>query len=700
MIKRAIILFLSLECCILQFSFAQRVTNNLADEVCMFMGVRGLSNCVIGPQLPHGSINPSPQTSQGGHGGYKEGQPIRGFGQLHASGTGWGRYGQILLSPQRGFCADEAGHDSEKANEKATPYYYSVLLTRYGIRAEVTPAHHSAVYRFTPVSDVATEKEDMTLLLDIAHSIPRDIAPEQHGKFCGGAVEYDPQNRMLVGWGEYIGGFGSLKPYKVYFAIASQDYDLQHFAQGGDNAHQIYARLNPIHPHQPCEVRVAVSLRSCENACKYLREEVLSMSFDAVCQAALHQWNTTLSAITIEGASAKERSLFYTTLYHSFVMPRDRQNDNPRFDGENIDDHYCVWDTWRTCYPLMTLLNESFVAKTIRSFINRYENDGECTPSFTSSMEFEMRQGGDDVENVIADAMIKGVKGFDYAQAAKWVKWSALHNRSTEYQQYGWQPETDTIMLCSNALEYAYNDWCAMQTALVVGDKSFAKTMKKRSASWKKMFNRNIESGGYRGFIGPHRLSGAWEPIDPTHVYGSWVEYFYEGNSWTYTHFVPHDFDGLVKKCGGKRIMADRLKYGFDHDLIALWNEPGFLSPFIFSHCNRPDLTAKYVSQLRSKNYSIERGYCENEDSGAMGSWFVFTSMGFFPNAGQDFYYLLPPAYPSITLTTEAGKKIYITRSGTPNGSFPRVYLNGKQLKDYIVRHQDIKDGCTLRFEY
>jgi len=143
----------------------------------MFMGVQGFSNCVIGPQLPHGSVNPSPQTPNGHHDGYDPKEPIRGFGQLHVSGTGWGRYGQIFMSPQIGFNANEEGHDSPKSGEIATPYYYSVNLLRYGIKVEITPTHNCSLYRLTfPKSDNAN------ILLDIAHNIPQHIVTNSKRK--------------------------------------------------------------------------------------------------------------------------------------------------------------------------------------------------------------------------------------------------------------------------------------------------------------------------------------------------------------------------------------------------------------------------------------------------------------------------------------------------------------------------------------
>ena len=124
--------------------------------------------------------------------------------------------------------------------------------------------------------------------------------------------------------------------------------------------------------------------------------------------------------------------------------------------------------------------------------------------------------------------------------------------------------------------------------------------------------------------------------------------------------------------------MVNRLSYGFENDLIELDNEPGFLSPFIFSHCDRPDMAAKYVDFIRTNHFSLAKGYPDNEDSGAMGSWYIFTSIGFFPNAGQDYYYLLPPAFPEVTLTMENGKKIEVkTIKSSPDAKYIQsVVLN------------------------
>ena len=672
----------------------QKMIKEPVDWVDMFMGVRGNSNCVIGPQRPHGSVNPAPQTPQGGQGGYKEHQPIRGFAQLHVSGIGWTRYGQVLLSPQTGFNANEEGHDSDKDEELATPYYYRVNLQRYGIGVEITPTHHGALYRLRYPK---TSNDGKFLLLDMRHSLAEHIVPEVHGRFLGGDIHVDEASGMLTGWGDYAGGFGSGEPYRVCFAMKVEG---RCRTTTYKNQGKLYAKIRMADGTENVLVRLAISMKSEENALKYLKEELAGRSFDDVKDECRQQWNEMLGRIRIDGD--EDCQLFYTALYHSLLMPRDRTGDNPRWDSNlpHIDDHYCVWDTWRTCYPLLTLIDQEFVEKTINSFIDRFHHDGKCTPTFTASLEFDMKQGGDDVDNIIADAMMKGVGGFDRNEAYQLLLWNAWHVRDSLYQRYGWIPGEHVMMSCSYTMEYAYNDDCTARVAEQMGDEETARKLYARSHQWQQLFNADLESEGFKGFVAPRKVDGEFITIDPAYNYASWVDYFYEGNSWTYTLFAPHEFPQLVELCGGKETMVRRLQYGFDHRLVSLWNEPGFLSPFVFFYCDRPDLAAHYVNKLREENYSINRGYPDNEDSGAMGSWYVFTSIGLFPNAGQDIYYLLPPAFDHITMTLTGGceLKIKVVKDSEQANRIGEVLLNGDRLDRWYVRHNEIAHGGELVF--
>lgn len=666
------------------------------DCVDMFMGNRGESNCVIGPQLPHGSVNPSPQTPGGENDGYDPTRPIRGFGQLHVSGTGWGRYGQLLISPQIGFSADEQGHDSPKSDESARPYCYAVTLDRYGIRAELAPTHNAAIYRFGfPASD------DANILLDVAHNIPQHIKPEIGGRFLGGAISYDERTGLIGGWGSYKGGFGSGAPYKVYFAAALDRMPRSvTVADEGDG--KLYARiaLAPLAEPDTVRMKIAVSLRSESNARRLLAEQIPDFDFERVRERARRIWDERLGSIRIDTDADTARRIFYTALYHSFLMARDRTGDDPYTDSDvpHLDDHYCIWDTWRTKYPLMTLLDEEYVARSINSFIARFERTGACQPTYTSSLEWEAKQGGDDVDNVIVDAWLKGVEGVDWQRAYRIVRHHALRTRSPEYLQRGWQPERGAPMSCSATLEYAYNDHCASLMAEGMGDRETARMLAQRSLSWEQLFDPALESDGFSGFIAPRRADGERIGIDPKKNYGSWVEYFYEGNSWAYTLFTPHCFDRLIELCGGPEHMVERLRHGFDRGLIDLGNEPGFLAPYIFTHCARADLTSEYVARIRDTRFSLERGYPGNEDSGAMGAWYVFTSVGLFPNAGQEIYYLVAPRFERSELTTGRGKRIVIEARGlsAERRYIGSVTLDGRPLDRAWLRHDEIADGAHI----
>jgi len=669
-------------------------SEDLADYVDMHMGQNLESNCVIGPQLPHGSVNPSPQTPNGENDGYLPGRPVLGFGQLHVSGTGWGRYGQILISPQIGFNSKEGGHDSPISSETANAYYYGAMLNRYQIFAELAPTHHCAIYNFT-----FPESDDANILLDIAHNIPQHIKPEIKGFFLGGKIFYDKGEHVIKGWGSYAGGFGNPDPYKVYFFIQMNDpSETVEIVNHGKN--ELYARVGfRTRKSQEVRIKIGISMSSMKKAERFLSVEIPDFDFEGIKQKAKNTWNATLASIKVEGASKEKMKILYTSLYHSFLMARDRTGDNPGWKSSEpyLDDHYCIWDTWRTKYPLMVLIQESYVTKTVNSFIDRYKHDKMCRPTFTSGLEGPLKQGGDDVDNVIADAFAKKVKGINWNKAYEILKFNAGHERSSDYLRLGWQPEKGDPMSCSNNLCYAYNDFCMAQVAKGLGKQADYQKYSKRANSWKMLFDPSVEDAGFKGFIRPKKEDGTWVDFQTRKGYGSWVEFFYESNSWTYSLFVPHAIDELIELSGGKEKMTERLKYGFENKLILMDNEPGFLSPFVFIHSGRPDLTSYYVSCLRDQKFSLQSGYPGNEDSGAMGSWYVFASMGLFPNAGQDIYYLFGPAFPKMTLTTEAGKKITVVAKNcsAENRYIQSAKINGVTLNRAWVRHEEIVNGAT-----
>jgi predicted alpha-1,2-mannosidase len=680
------------------------------------------SNCVIGPQLPFGSINPSPQTPNGNMDGYDPNQPIRGFGQLHVSGTGWGKYGQVFVSPQTDIAVNETEHDSPKSGEKAHPYEYGVTLNKYNIQVNFTPSYHSAIYRF-----VFPKSDNANILIDITHNIPMDIATNVGGSVLDGNAIIDSVNSKITGYGKYSGGFG-LGEYVVYFsAIFSKTPDsIGTWKNGRIQNHSLTNSITKTNDrvgayfkyhtqdNDTIYMKIAVSFKSIDQANIWLNTEIPHWNYDSVKNAAMQAWNNEFAKIKIETDSLADKSIFYTALYHAMLMPRDRTNDMVGFaEGASVwDDHYAVWDTWRSLFPLMSLINPKMVAGNVNSFIERYKLNKRVHDAYIAGIDMAEEQGGNNPNNIIADAYVKGIDGINWNDAytlikhdadmerAGWQGWgsfSITDKVMDSYKTNGWIPAG--TMSCSKSLEYSYNDFCAAQIAKGLGHVNDYQAYNKRSQLWINLWNPNAESDSYKGFIVPKSSAGKFVDIDIKKNWGSWNNYFYEGNSWTYSLFVPHQFSKLVWLSGGNEKYVNKLNYAFTNNLIDYSNEPAFLAVYSFIYAGRPDLASFWARKLLVNGFTL-KGCPGNDDSGAMSSWYIFNALGFFPNAGQNIYYLTGSLYSKSTITLANNSKIVIEAE---NASKTNLYVqsctvNGKPWNKAWILHDTIKNGAVIKF--
>ena len=689
---------------------------NLADYIDTGIGVIDNSNCncVVGPRVPYSSISPSPQTMKGGPDGYNPQNSILGFGQIHVSGTGWGSYGHFLLSPQSGKLETLLErHQSEHSNDVYNAYYYSTDLNRYGIRAELSPAHHSAMYRLTMPAN-----KPSFVLFDAAQALATDIETYQNGKVQATATEIDAANRTIKMHLRYQGGWID-GPYDV-FCVAEcnqpfEDWGVWHGDEtisrqskistvAGDSLHSgAYCQFKDV---GEVKVRVAVSFVSCDQALMLLHQELPHWDFDLVCGKAREQWNEKLSAINIHTPDEDLKTIFYSALYRVFTAMSDRTKDNPFCLGGTspyFDDNYAYWDTFHSLFPLLMLIDEPVVSGNINTSIDIFKRDGNVFDGFIAGRSRHDEQGGNDIDHIIAEACLKNVKGVNWQEAYNIVKHHAdngrLGYRSKEspYRQLGFIPES--TMSSSLTLEYAYNDYSAALMARKIGKKDDYHTYLGRSGNWKKLWNPKLESRGYHGFIDARREDGSFSLFNPEQYGGSWSKPFYEANSWTYSYYIPHDFEKLIQLMGGPKQFVERLEYGFRNHLFKSENEPGFLTTFAFSHAGRPDLTSYWAHQLMQRGFNL-KGYPDNEDTGAVGSWFVFAALGFFPNAGQDFYYLLAPSVSEATLQLPEGKKLVVRANASPSNIYIKsCRFNGKSIDKPVIHHGQLADGGTLEFE-
>ncbi len=746
---------------------------HFADYVDTRVGVvdKGASNCVIGPMLPYGSINPSPQSRKGTSDGYKPTEPIRGFGQLHVSGTGWPTYGNFLISPQTGLETDLLAHESEHQDLVTRPYLFATQLERYGIQVEVSPAHYSAMYRLTfPAS------EQSSIVFDAIHSIAGDIFPKAAKTVISGESRIDPETgtvRMrveMVGgwpeqphqlwcvarldktgwteWGSWAAEEYGSKERQGIAAAGQADIDIPHtdlaFEYGrypgqaqidaipGCNDHVGSYCAFPTAEGETVLLKLAVSFVSYGQAEALLDAEIPDWDFNRVRENACRAWDRKLSTVRIEALSDEDRTLFYTQLYRFFTFAHERSLDRPGvavdrrlarriIDGKPLrkdaagqplkpwwDDNYAYWDTFRTVYPLLTLLDEDAYRDNVLALIDRFETRGGVWDSFVAGTDRKSDQGGNNVDCLLCDGFVKGIRGIDWERAYAIVRHDADSMRlghgqdgdggaHLRYKELGWIPAC--LMSSSQTLEFAYNDWCAAQMAAGLGHTADAERWLPRSRGWEQLWNPELESKGYKGFIDARNTDGTFLFLDPAKWNGSWVSPFYEGKTWTYSYYVPHDMPRLIELMGGPEAFVERLCYGYAHKLTEYDNEPGFLTLRAFTEAGRPELSSWWAHKLMNEKFTL-KGYPDNEDTGSMGSWYAFCALGLFPNAGQDFYYLNAPKYQKAVIRLPRGRRLVIKADAAREKVRIRdCRFRGRPVRNARITHRELLRGGTLRFQ-
>lgn len=680
------------------------------------------SNCVIGPMLPYGSINPSPQTADGNMDGYAPDRPIDGFAQLHVSGTGWSSYGHFLVQPQTGdLSTAPLSHSSAHSAVVSKPHYFSAFLDDYGVKVEVAPSHYSAIYRFT-----YPESGNSSIIFDASQCVANDIVGFMGKKMFGNEVEVFPDEgvvKMMIdveaGW-----PYGAYKLYMYGIVDRKMDnygvWEGNGRSEGGtklvcdtlSTAHRGAWCSFPTEAGEQVMLKLAISFTGYDRARQLLEKEIPGWNFDKVASDGKKQWNKKLSCLRLEGDDTEKMTMMYSALYRVFTLARDRSLDNSKWESELPfwDDNYAYWDTFRTAYPLLALLDEDALRGNILSMIDRYEHNGCVYDGFIAGIERTLEQGGNDVDCIIADAFVKGVEGIDWEKAYAIVKHNADHRRIgnsepgdpadapfTKYKELGYIPAW--TMSTSQTLEFAYNDYCAGLIARGLGHDADAARYFERSHKWTALYNPGLRDGEWTGFVDGRNEDGSFLNIDPRKYGGSWVSPFYEGSAWTYTYFVPHDFDTLIELDGGKENFVRKLTYGFENGLVKYDNEPGFLATRAFVHALRPDISSYWVHHSMHHGFDLE-GYPGNEDTGAMASWYVFCNIGLCPNAGQDFYYVNAPLVRKATVTLPGGGKLVIKANASDSNVYVKsLKVNGKDWNSAILPHSSIKDGATLEFE-
>lgn len=688
----------------------------------------------IGPARPNASVLPCPDTYPRSYStGYICDAPIRGFSQTHMS-AGAQKYGNFLISPQIGLSTAQNSHDSEKENEDPKASEYNVTLKKYGIHCSFTPTEHSVIYKFRyPASESAS------LVLDASHNICRHF---NNITDLNVTIEKDIKgNTVIYGSGQFDANTGFCPYYQYFYAVINKT-PLKFGTFFGSETFEDIKKVgpididkeNPMHTNgigafmqfstedkEEIFFKIGISFKSVEKAKEWLFSEIPEWDYDLAKSQTEELLEKELEKIDISGKNVtdEQKRMFYTMLLGCYKNPRDRTGDIQKFgDADYIDDHLTVWDTSRSLYPLYSIINPDFVRKTVNSFITRLKVNGFVRDHTHVGVERLLGQGGDNVDNVIVEAYLKGIGGIEWNEAYKVVKnnaenwrndqnvWEPKGGLASTYREIGYIPGDDDKkqMCCSRSLEYYYNDYLAAQMAKGLGYKEDYEKYIERSKGWKKLWNPDVESDGFKGYIWPKYSSGEWVEKNeylPSASFRckSWKPYFYEGTCFEYSFFVPHNIEELIRKMGGEDLFCERLKYGIDNPLIiSIGNQPGMTQSFLPNHTKYPWLTTDLTEIQLGRYTKYSTPGCD--DSGCFCAWYIFATVGIYPCAGQDYYYLTSPKYDKTVFTLDNGKKFVIKADNLSNENkyIQSVTLNGVLHKSAFIKHSEIICGGELVF--
>ena len=432
--------------------------------------------------------------------------------------------------------------------------------------------------------------------------------------------------------------------------------------------------------NQVIQAKVGISFISPEQAKQNVQQEIPAWDFASVHTAATALWNAELAKLNLTGASDSQRRQLYTAMYHIMLMPTDRTGENPDWKSSEpyYDDYYCIWDTYRTSSPLLTLISPDRQRDLIRSLIDIYRHTGYM-PDARSGNDNGRTQGGSNANVVIADAWVKGLKGIDYETAFAAMVHDAEVPPSDpqkegrgglkDYNEKGYVTLADERS-GSRTAEYSYDDFAISEVACGLGKEKEAALYASRAHNFEHLWDKDMTAEGFKGFMRPRNPDGTWAPPYLV-VRGTWPDFFYEGDIWTYSIYAPQDMRRLIEMAGGDQMFVNRLDWTFLRRHFDVTNEPGFLIPVLYNYAGRPDKSADIVHLLLEKYFMDNRaGIPGNDDSGAMSSWLIFSTLGLFPVAGQDVYLISTPSIPDVSLDWATAKNSASSqRTSTPTAS-------------------------------
>ena len=657
-----------------------------------------------------------------------------GYAHVNLSGVGCPELGSLLLMPTTGELeVDYMKYGSHYRDEQASPGYYSNVLTKYGIKTEVTATPRTGRARFT------FPEGKGNILLNLGEGLTNESGAtvrfvndrEIEGSKLLGTFCYNPQSVFPIYFVMRIdkqpGDRGYWKKMRPMTVEAQWDstagtrkiYTSYLKEMSGDDIGTWFTF--DTREGETIEVSIGVSFVSIENARENLEAEQAGRTFDDLRQAARAAWRNDLSRILVEGGTDDQRTVLYTALYHFLIHPNilnDVNGEYPAMESNEIltaqGRRYTVfslWDTYRNVHQLMTLLFPDRQLDMVRTMIDMYREHG-WLPKWELYGRETLTMEGDPAIPVIVDTWMKGLRDFDLETAYEAMRKSAtapgaenlMRPDADDYFNLGYVPLREQYdNSVSHALEYYIADFSLSRLAAALGKKEDAKLFYERSLGYRHYFCPEY------GTLRPKLPDGTfYAPFNPEQ--GANFEPcpgFHEGSAWNYTFYVPHDIPGLTRLMGGRKAFIDKLQHVFDAGLYDPANEPDIAYPYLFSYFKGEEWrTQKLVKELLAKYFkAAPDGIPGNDDTGTMSAWAIFSMLGFYPDCpGLPEYTLTAPTFDKVTIQLDTRyypqKELVITtvRPTSDANYIKGIKVGGKAYKGFRISHDQWVNAGQVEF--
>ena len=712
-------------------------TEKLIDYVNPFVGTDGYGNVYPGAQIPFGGIQMSPDTDSKYYdaaSGYKYNHStLLGFSLTHLSGTGIPDLGDFLFISGTGEMKldpgtreePEKGYRSRYSHEKewASPNYYAVELSDYGVKAEMTSGVRSGMFRFTyPQSDKAF------IMIDMNHTL------WQSCEWANLRMENDSTitgYKLVKGWGPerhiYFTATFSKKLTGLRFMQNKKPviYNTSRFRSSYEAWGKNLMACISFDTKAGEEVIVKTAISSVStNGAKNNMAELAGLAFDDLKAKGEALWEKELGKYTLT-ADRKTKRTFYTSAYHAALHPFIFQDADGQFRGldKNIEKAegftnytvFSLWDTYRALHPWFNLVQQEVNADIANSMLAHYDKSVEkMLPIWSFYGNETWCMIGYHGVSLLSDAFAKGIPMDGKKALEAMVQSSNLtyYDGLGSYIEKGYVPLNENVSSASISLEYSYDDWTIYRMALMAGNAELANQYKQRAYNYQKSF--------LNGYARPRYKDGRWK--EDFNIYETHGQGFIEGNSLNYSFFVPHDVKGMINLMGGDKAFIRRLDNLFGSSLDPSYyahtedvtkegilggyihgNEPSHHIPYLYMWTSQPWKTSENIYKIIDKMYNTRiDGLCGNDDCGQMSAWYIFTALGFYPVCpGSDEYIFGLPQIQQAEISLKAGKKlkIQVCNQSEENKYILAIYWNGERYTKRFISHHTLIEGGNLIYE-